>query len=183
MYRKIYQYTHDIDWFAKCFESPIHAASNAGDIPIAMSVSALQKLQSVVQNTNPEFDYELNIDVINQHISGSYEDEDIEYIEDHVSDLFSSFMGDDDFFMLPTNLKLYSRSFIEMAKRGFYSFDRDRTTDEYFLVAWPVKKGTDSIVCLNNISADIIDKLPSQDKIKDKDILCQFCSQIGKIVR
>ena len=33
------------------------------------------------------------------------------------------------------------------------------------------------------LSADIIDKLPSQDKIKDKDILCQFCSQIGKIVR
>ena len=180
MYRKIYQYTHDIDWFAKCFESPIHVASNGGDVPIVMRASELQKLQSVVQNTNPEFDYELNIDVINQHISGSYED--FENMEDHVSDLFSSFVGDDDFFMLPTNLKLYSRSFIEMAKRGFYSFDRDRTTDEYFLVAWPVKKDADKTkISLNNISADIIDRLPSLESIKDKKLLNQFYSQIENI--
>lgn len=182
MYRKIYQYTHDIDWFAKCFEFPIHVASNGGDVPIAMSVSALQELQSVVQNTNPEFDYELNIDVVNQHISGSYEDENIEYIEEYARELFRSFVGDDDFFMLPINLKLYSWSFIEMAKRGFYSFDRDRTTDEYFLVAWPVKKDADKTrISLNNISSDIIDRLPSLENIKDKELFKQFSSQIENI--
>lgn len=189
MYRKIYQYTHDIDWFAECFGVPIHVASNGGDVPISMSVSALQKLQSVVQNTNPEFDYELNKDVINQHISGSYED--IADIEEYGGDFIPTIEGDDVFAGLSTELKLYSWSFIDMAKRGFYSFDRAETNeddeenngkDEYFLVAWPVKKDADKTrISLNNISADIIDRLPSLESIKDKELLNQFYSQIENI--
>ena len=143
MYRLDYQYTHDIDWFCCVNGCPVHIASNGGHLPAdSYTIDELASLQHQVANIKPTFQYEVNSAYLDEYLKngGFYTN-----IDNISPDEFR--------LMLPEGIEigvqskslsrqvlLYSWSFIEMAKRGFFSFDRKEThgrEDIYHLVAWP----------------------------------------------
>ena len=105
-------HTRDIDWFFAINGIYVHVASAGGDIPnIVNDRSVLRPSQRVAEA----------LDDINT-------DEEV-----HVNEAFLRRMN--------VNLEHYLPSFIRMAKKGFYSFDRTNVDnpedDHYHLVAWP----------------------------------------------
>ena len=141
MYPLSYQYSMDIDWFYIDNGLPIHAASNGGHLKRELyTVEELQEVQRLVAQIQPTFDFVLNeADIINR-MSRFYDDESVEeLLENRESFITEGF----DFPVasypnVPRWFPFYCNSFIQMARRGFYSFDRDEETDEYFLVACPI---------------------------------------------
>ena len=140
MYPLQYQATHDIDWFATINEHPVHLASNGGHLPSdSYTVSKLVAVQHKVANMQTTFRYE-----IDEEFLQNYLDEDGFYPD--VNE-----MSDEEFRMIiperveinrnySRSLMAYTWSFIDMAMKGFLSFDRIRNEDGidiYHLVAWP----------------------------------------------
>lgn len=126
MYSIEYQLTHDIDYFfIQDFgdeAKPIHIASNGGVIPDRLgSMSFIQNCQKQAFALPMQFDYVLNMEYLNQ-----LNTEDFPSIEEIAE---SGFMNTDhytqfDNLNLHHHAKLYAYSFVEMARRGFWSFDR-----------------------------------------------------------
>lgn len=127
MYRHIYQYTHDIDWFFLAGNIPIHAASNGGLLPHNIyKISELQKIQSNVQSMEQSCGFTLNKRMLIALYGDSIKNRRL-YIPEDVQ-------FDDDTLDW---MKAYSWSFAKMAQRGFYSFDFCPKKNSYFLVARP----------------------------------------------
>lgn len=149
----------DIDWFYVDADFPIHAASNGGLIKRELyTVSQLQEVQRLIQALPMNYDFELNIDGIIANMSEKYDEE----VENQLLENRDILLPRD--FELsvarygnePKWLQFYSQSFIQMAMRGFYSFDRNEDTNEYFLVAKPIIKPSQQTL-------DIIESLPASD--------------------
>lgn len=131
----------DIDWFHIDHGLPIHAASNGGHLKRELyTVEELQEVQRLVAQMNPKFDFVLNEAEIVSRMSQFYDDESVEEIienrESFITEGFEFPVAS--YPNTPRWFPFYCNSFIQMARRGFYSFDRDEETDEYFLVACPV---------------------------------------------
>lgn len=136
MYNSQYQYTHDIDWFFMNGKMPIHVASNGGLLPnnIYKAID-LQNLQTKVEAMIPTSRFQLNSNAIEYYVRRNYDNLDDEFFENLE---FPAYPKDIDFPEdTPSWLKAYAWSFAKMAQRGFYSFDRDVNTGQYFLVAMP----------------------------------------------
>ena len=126
MYSIEYQLTHDIDYFfVQDFGNEtksIHIASNGGVMPDRLgSMAFIQNCQNQAFNLSMQFDYVLNMDYLNQLNA-----EDFPSIEEMAE---SDFMNTPHYTQfdntnLPHHIKLYAYSFVEMARRGFWSFDR-----------------------------------------------------------
>lgn len=194
MYPLSYQYSMDIDWFYIDHGLPIHAASNGGHLKHELyTVEELQEVQRLVAQIQPTFDFVLNeADIINR-MSQFYDDDSVEELLENRE----SFMTEGFYFPVasypnvPRWFPFYCNSFIQMARRGFYSFDRDEETDEYFLVACPVDiekkecyegllelyKSIDPVmaniiesmirnnhVTCNSIPRDILNKIPGDEE-------------------
>lgn len=160
MYPLSYQYSMDIDWFYIDDPFPIHAASNGGLIKRELyTVPQLQEVQRLIQTLPMNYDFELNIDGIIANMSDKYDEEIVNQLLENRDILLPRD------FELPVSrysneprwLQFYSHSFIQMAMRGFYSFDRNEDTNEYFLVAKPVIK-------LSQQTLDLIESLPVSDE-------------------
>lgn len=160
MYPLSYQYSMDIDWFYMDDVFPIHAASNGGLIKRELyTVSQLQEVQRLIQALPMKYNFELNIDGIIANISDKYDEE----VESLLLENRDIILPRD--FELPIArygnepkwLPFYSHSFIQMAMRGFYSFDRNEDTNEYFLVAKPIFKPSQQVL-------DFIESLPVNDE-------------------
>lgn len=140
MYPLQYQATHDIDWFATINECPVHLASNGGHLPVdSYTVSELVSIQHKVANMQSVFRYEIDEEYLQNYLDEGefYPDIDV--------------LSDEDFRMIiperveinrnfSRSLMAYTWSFIDMAMKGFFSFDRIRNEDDvdvYHLVAWP----------------------------------------------
>lgn len=136
MYNTQYQYAHDIDWFILNGDCHIHCASNGGLLPNNIySAIGLQSLQVAVEAMNPSGGFNLNKMAIEQNVRSHYENIDEESLQsalqaETVANI--AFQAD-----VPTWMKAYSWSFVRMAQRGFFSFDRIEGTNEYYLVAYP----------------------------------------------
>ncbi len=140
MYRLNYQYTHDIDWFCKVRDLPVHLASNGGRLPrLSYTIKNLVALQHKVANLNQSFHCSVNTRYLEGYIQqGEFYDSLDEMTDSEYRQMLPErFEMSNEVGELSRPLLLYSWSFIEMARRGFYSFDRDERTDTYHLVAWP----------------------------------------------
>ena len=136
MYNIQYQYTHDIDWFFLLGEQPIHCASNGGRIPNIYRAIDLQNLQVEVEAKAPSRRFVLNKASIERHVREHYQGIEEDYLRRHgLPELVKEIDYDND---TPIWMKAYSWSFVKMAQRGFFSFDRDAKMGSYFLVASPV---------------------------------------------
>ena len=140
MYPLQYQATHDIDWFATINECPVHLASNGGHLPVdSYTVSELVSIQHKVANMQSVFRYEIDEEYLLNYLDEGEFYPDIDEL------------SDEDFRMIiperaeinrnySRSLMAYTWSFIDMAMKGFLSFDRIRNEngiDVYHLVAWP----------------------------------------------
>ena len=126
----------DIDWFCFINGCPIHVASNGGELPYNLYtdenfISAFNAVRTI----EPIYGWAINQEFVNsRHESYNYLGE-IEK-EERDSFLLPEFIERKEYGNLSLEQIAYSWSFIEMAKRGFFSFDR---VDEnrYRLIAYP----------------------------------------------
>ena len=143
MYRLDYQFSHDIDWFCRINGVPVHMASNGGHLPNCYSIEQLVSLQHRVANLGNNYRCAVNIDFLEDYLRqnnylnnmGELSDEEYRLM------LPAQFELSDDIRNLPKYILVYAWSFIEMAKKGFYSFDRGLNSDGvdiYHLVARPL---------------------------------------------
>ena len=140
MYRLNYQYNHDIDWFCRINGLPVHLASNGGVLPgRSYTIKNLVALQHKVANMKQTFRCAVNSDYLLEYLKqGKYYAELENISEAGVRSLLpESFEIANEVAKLSSTLLIYGWSFIEMAKRGFFSFDRREEDGLYHLVAWP----------------------------------------------
>lgn len=140
MYRLDYQFNHDIDWFCLINGAPVHFASNGGILPgRSYSIKNLIKLQHQISNLEQSFRCSVNVEYIERYLrEGEYYADLYNASEEEFRQLLpESFEITNDVAELPRHLLVYGWSFIEMAKRGFISFDRNKDENTYHLVAWP----------------------------------------------
>lgn len=102
--------TRDIDWFMKVGDIYIHGASNGGILPSLITKKTNRRIQQTVAMmdylyADSENDIFINSDYVNQRLRGQKQ----------------AFENDEDNFS-PFNA--YVASFKDMARKGFYSFDR-----------------------------------------------------------
>lgn len=126
----------DIDWFCFINGCPIHVASNGGALPRNLYTSnGFIKAFNAVQKLEAECKWTINHKFVESKRSA------YDYIQSFDENeqkkiLLTDFINPDDYKNLsPTDIA-YSWSFIEMAKRGFFSFDRVEG-NRYRLVAFP----------------------------------------------
>ncbi len=150
MYGPLYQVTHDMDIFFVMNGYPTHLASNGGILPNKLgTIAELQDMQIAAQSLQMQFDYGLNFAYLNTLNPADFPTEE-EMMETGYlnTEHFMQFNNRED---IPFHVKLYAHSFVEMAKRGFWSFDRltdyyiERNTNTriesaFQLVAWPIGK-------------------------------------------
>lgn len=147
MYKLDYLQSHDIDWFASINGIPVHFASDGGRLPgNSYTIEELTTLQHLVASSEKSYHCVVNRDYLDNYLRRGEHYKGIENIaEDNFRRLLpEEFVIDDDIMNLPRQILIYGWSFIEMARRGFYSFDRsrhDNGVDYYHLVARPINSG------------------------------------------
>jgi hypothetical protein len=161
MYLLNYQYNHDIDWFCKVLEYPVHLASNGGRLPrLSYTINELVELQHMVANMNQSFRCVVNTRYLEDYLQQGRYYEGIDELseEEFRMMLPEQFEISEEIRNLSRPVLLYAWSFIEMAKRGFFSFDRkDGDGNEYHLVAWPDR------LDLEDFSQDVYERLTGYD--------------------
>lgn len=141
MYSHKYQLTHDMDCYFNLNGFPIHIATNGGLVPDSLgTVGELQEIQRLVTQIDATQAYELNREYLSRLDRNSFPtQEEWNEFELDLPARFSVF--DERDYELPFHWLLYSLSFVENARKGFFSFDRIATTwagyDIYQLIAWP----------------------------------------------
>jgi len=153
MYSRIYQLTHDIDWFCIINNYPIHIASNGGMLPNIYRREKLREIQSLIEQLPVICEY--------PRIGQSFSLFDAMQLEKYPvieNKKYKQIQPADKSKMAR---EMYINSFVTMAKRGFYSFDRYipgsnfKIGDAYHLVAYP-DNPLDAINVLNNKLAHIL---------------------------
>ncbi len=153
MYNHDYLVTHDLDCFFVMNGAKTHIATNGGVVhPKIGTVEEPRAMQTQVANMEGTHKY-----VLNRGYLSLLEASDFPSQEDFMR------LGLDDgwpfdrvlfegteYAELPFHQKLYCSSFIEMARKGFWSLDRVGTmpdgTDAYMPIAWPMEdKGSGDI--------------------------------------
>ena len=115
-YGKTYQLTHDIDWFCRIGNTPMHFASNCGLLP--------NKVNDKDANRRIQEQVALMDNVVESR----------EYIAINRAYIRAR-LGDN---IAEGGYENYVRSFVEMAMKGFVSFDRDlEDEDMYIWIAKP----------------------------------------------
>ena len=130
-----YQTTHDIDWFCVINTHHVHVASNGNSIPKHYeNKTFLMDIQRQVYAMPLFYDYELNRGYLERVFSDGrlahvtlLDDSQIEALIPMEIDFGNK--------KLSVLEKAYCWSFIEMAQKGFYSYDTDQ--EGYHLIAYP----------------------------------------------
>lgn len=138
--------TRDIDWFVRIGDIYIHGASNGGILPSMITKGQNRKIQQTVARmdylyADSENDIYVNSDYVNQRLGGN----EYELDGDNIS---------------PYNA--YIASFKDMARKGFYSFDRviaptleedsqESNQIHYVLIACPRKLQNDKLPNIEGI--------------------------------
>ncbi len=124
-------HTRDIDWFCAINGIYVHVASAGGNIPnFINNYSVLRPSQRAAEAL-----VDINTDD-----------------EIHINEAFLRGMN--------VNLEHYLPSFVRMAKKGFYSFDRTNVDnpedDHYHLVAWPTHSvsNVENLPVVNTVGLD-----------------------------
>lgn len=119
VYSSRYKQLHDIEWFFECCGVRFHAVSNCGEIPANIDRDVNTRIQFNMEDTPDLTDDE-----------GVYVNE--EYVRYRMDVLGNNREG---------AFEDYVYGFKRMARKGFFSFDRDITQGEesrrYVLIAGP----------------------------------------------
>lgn len=125
-YSETYQRTRDIDWFFQYHGRNIHVASNGGKLPeFVNDIHRLRKEQAEVSLLEDIEDISIRVND--------------EYVDSRMAILrqFDSTKQDEEERLSSKND--YLRSFVDMAKKGFYSYDRALDDEyKYVLICSPV---------------------------------------------
>lgn len=140
MYNHDYLVTHDLDCFFVMNGAKTHIATNGGIVhPKIGTVEELRAMQAQVANMEGKHGYVLNRDYLSLLETPDFpSQEDIEKLDLDDGRPFERdvFEGTE-----YAELPFHSSSFVEMARKGFWSFDRvgimPDGTDVYMLIAWP----------------------------------------------
>ena len=132
-----YMHTHDIDWFCVIDNKYCHLASNGSFLPKNFTdEEMLDKVQHEVASMPSRCHYKLNTNYIERILSdndGRFKHLDV--LSEDTLDLLIPMNIDFEEQDLPIKYKVYCWSFIEMAQKGFYSYDW--IGDRYQLIAKP----------------------------------------------
>ena len=158
MYNHAYQLTHDLDCFFVLNGCQTHLASNGGIIhPKIGTVAELREMQSQVANMQGSHKFKLNTAYLSTLDAADFPNpQEIARLADEseLSLFDNSFFSESEYAEIPFSQKLYSNSFVEMARKGFWSFDRVGTMpngiDAYILVAWPDNTETSNNVIIGH---------------------------------
>lgn len=124
-YSDSYQKTRDIDWFFRAEGKCIHVASNGGELPyivndiewlrnIQAQVSTLEEVKGIEVIVNEQYVGERTTAIANNYLQNGIETVTREQIRN-----------------------LYLSSFIAMARKGFYSYDRIPYSNSYMFICGP----------------------------------------------
>lgn len=131
-------YPSDIDWFCFINGCPIHIASNGGPLPHGLyTPTTLTEAFNAVQASESSFDWDINREFIRSQIEAYGYTREFD-IHNRETLLLPKFINRDKYDDMTIEQIAYSWSFIEMAKKGFFSFDRVNE-NLYRLVAYPTK--------------------------------------------
>lgn len=135
----------DIDWFCIINNKPVHIASMGGYIPVPFNERKyLRKIQKKVAALEYISEVNLNMEHVEREILDGYDFIDAIIGDDNlivnIEELFASIPSFT--YNMEWNLKtrLYSSTFVNKARKGFYSYARLWDTNMYELVAAPVKQ-------------------------------------------
>lgn len=140
--------THDIDWFVKIGDIYIHGASNGGVLPSMITKGQNRQIQQAVAKmdylyADSENDIFINSDYVNQRLKGQ------KGLLETDGDNFSPYNA-------------YITSFKNMARKGFYSFDRviastleedsqESNQIQYVLIACPRQLRANKLPNIENV--------------------------------
>lgn len=130
----------DIDWYCLVDGRPTHIASMGGIIPLQFrNRTELRNLQDMIASMPAFTEARLNIDNIESQIADGYD-----YLKDKmIGEAVESANKNHPGYVYLSNYKLpirlYASSFVEKARRGFYSYAKKDGTNEneYILIAKP----------------------------------------------
>lgn len=133
----------DFDWYCLINDIPAHFASMGGLVPsIFCERNELRALESSVLQLPYICEIELTEQIVSQEIESGYD-----YLTDNQLDNFGVFV-EDLFAKIPSfnynkewniRKRLYTSSFVDKARRGFYSYARIGNENKYALIAKPQK--------------------------------------------
>lgn len=152
-----YIITHDIDWFCIISGKPIHVASAGGNLPKSVkSLKQLHDWQRKVGEIHFRSEVELNRSYISQNIiQKDYNGFDYDYFPQE-----NDFIIELDNYGLNIIEKEYYNTFVEMAIRGFYSFDRnlhDEDNNTYHIVARTINPNRELLEMLKESGVPMIE--------------------------
>lgn len=133
----------DIDWYCTINGHPICIASKGGYIPQDYRERIyLRDLQRKVLNLPYASGVTLRHNEINQQIAGHYDYIDEQELENDINRLFANVPSFNYLQNQSIALRLFTRRYVDKARRGFYAYARIIGSNDYFLVARP----TDQVV-------------------------------------
>ena len=147
MYNHDYLVTHDLDCFFVLNGNRTHIASNGGIVhPKIGTVEEIRAMQSQVAKMESTQRFVLNTEYLSSLSEQDFprQEEIDELMNGNESPVYDySVFEDSGYSNIPYHWKLYCYSFAEMARKGFWSFDRvgimPNGSDAYMLVAWPTE--------------------------------------------
>ena len=138
-YNKNHLFTHNVDWFARVGDCWVYAASRGGLLPSRVdNDKILPGLQGVCSNL-PYVYSEEEIEYNDELIETRYQRA-ISFYEDRLENAIERELLRNEY-SLDEFKSHFSEIFVEMARKGFYSFIRlnleDAFCNEYNIVAYP----------------------------------------------
>lgn len=128
----------DEDWYCKINGKPVHIASMCGYIPtLFRGIDKLRFLQAKIGQLPYTTKAYINQELINQEIEGKYSYLQNQEIVQKLEELLEQDECVNYNRRWPLRIRLYASSFIDKARKGFYSYARIGETNEWFLVAYP----------------------------------------------
>lgn len=163
---------HDNDWYCTINGYPIHIASMCGIIPKTFrDLDSLRKIQEAVSYIPMSSEVVTNDQFIDSQINVGYE-----YLQEgEIAQEIIRLNQETPCFNLFPNWslqkKLYACTFLEKAKKGFYSYAlKEGTTNRYHLVASPkdpLSKDDCDSLGLQSLMEDLEGGLPNEIVIKE----------------
>lgn len=131
----IKQITNDYDWFCVINDKPVCVASAGCVLPKSINIgNRVLDMMKKIEKIEAKFDFEINIEYLrNNVVNKGYE-----YLNNNgvYKELWMPRVESLSQYELP--IQFYCEYFVNIAKKGFYVFDKTmHKPDLYHLVAWP----------------------------------------------
>lgn len=131
---------HDIDWYCLIEGKPTHIASMGGTIPpLFRNRENLRRMQDIVAHMTIFTEAKLNLDNIKSQTADGYDYLEDEMIRETIENANRNYPGFVYLSKYDLPIRLFASSFVEKARRGFYSYARREVAEgnEYILIAEP----------------------------------------------